>query len=135
MKNKSLPILVTVVFFGAVIVFFIAGFKKSPYSMASSAQTSSASALELSSDVTANAKNYVTKLSPSVLKGGAAVFTQFSVSELNQQFAQKKEILNAAALSPTVTNHPILDSLIEQKFAQALSELPDTFSKAKYYYD
>lgn len=135
MKKKNPLILVTVVFFGAVIIFFIAGFKKSPYSTASSAQTSSASATELISAVTANAKNTVTKLSPSVLKGGTAVFTQFSVSELNQQFVQKKEILNTANLSPTVTNHPVLDGLIEQKFKKALSELPDTFSKAKYCYD
>lgn len=135
MKNKRLFIFVTVSLFCFVVFFFIAGFKKSPSSKGEHSQPTTAVAPESSSSAQNAEINTVEQLSPTILKEGKSVFAQFSVSELNQQFARKKEILNASSLLPTVTNHPVLDALIEQKFAQPLSKLPDTFSKAKYCYD
>lgn len=116
-------------------VFFVAGFIKPPYSKGGKALTTAESVSEISRPEVTDTKNPVLELTPAILKEGQLVFSDISVSELNRQMEQKKEILNAAALSPTKTNHSVLDTLVENRFGKELDSLPDTFSKAKYCYD
>lgn len=135
MKKKRALWICSACLFCAVTIFFIAGFKKSPYSKGGKAHTTAETATEISRGDVTDTENPVLELTPVILKEGTSVFSEFSVSEINRQLEQKKEILNAAALSPTKTNHPVLDALVEQRFGSDLDSLPDTFSKAKYCYD
>ncbi len=135
MKKKRALLILSVCLLCAVTIFFIAGFKKSPHSKGGKAHTSAATVTEISRGDVADTENPVLELTPVILKEGTSVFSEFSVSEINRQLEQKKEILNAAALSPTKTNHPVLDTLVEKRFGEDLDSLPDTFSKAKFCYD
>lgn len=134
-KKKRALLILSACLLCAVTIFFIAGFKKPPYSKGGKTLTTAETERESAQSDVSKAENPVLELTPAILKEGSAVFSEFSVSELCKQMEQKKEILNDAVLSPTKTNHPVLDALIENRFGKDLDSLPDTFSKAKFCYD
>lgn len=134
-KNKKAFIFSVIAVSCLAGVFFALFFQKSPYSKMKPLNSVKEMTTEFVSVSSAKTENTVTELTPDILKEGTLVFSEISVLELNGPMEQKKEIINSAVLSPVKTNHPVLDNLIEQRFASTVNTLPDTFSKAKFCYD
>lgn len=131
--KKKLHVLYISAFICILVLLFIGATLEKPLK-SKTEPTEMRTALSTQAD-TSDAFLPVNELNPTNLKNGTVIFAEISDLELNQQFARKKDILNSAALTPKLTNHPVLDNLVEQCFAEELSKLPDTFSKAKYCYD
>ncbi|MGN0519716.1 MAG: transglutaminase domain-containing protein [Candidatus Fimenecus sp.] len=134
--KKKLRIFCIAVGISCVVLLLIgAGLKKFSLSKLDAENIAKPETLGTEANTAVQLKNTILELSPSNLKGGTAVFSDISDSELKMQLDHKKDILNSVELSPTKTNHPLLDNLIEQRFSTNLQALPDTFSKAKFCYD
>ena len=80
MKKKRVLLILSACLLCVVTIFFIAGFKKPPYSKGGKTLTTAETERESAQSDVSKAENPVLELTPAILKEGSAVFSEFSVS-------------------------------------------------------